>query len=281
MSGDILELHKQLMDSIEELDKQLDSTLDSDTNLQKMFIDEKVTEQKDTIKEVVTGFIAQVKEEPIDAQVGLFYGFQRAFNEAFLKPMKEYVEKQVATLPKPEPLITLDQIPEVAKQRSEAYQSIKQIVDLAGKLMNLDLPMPKMRKGRSGKRGPRKLTFFEWTINETPVDGLKGVVELYPQYGKVGDLTKAMRENKTDSEGKEIPDSGLNLTDPPTRLEYMLPDGNVLVGELNEDKWKLATTAGQTTESTSDDDDLELDDDEEGNGEETSSEVSEENTEAM
>jgi hypothetical protein len=257
MNSDVFEVYTELKGAIDVLDNELDSRLDSGAATRRSFIADKISAVETQVKEVSDDFVTQLSDLDIEVQAGLYLGFVRALNEKFGPTINEWVDKQVVNMPKPTPLITEEEVPAKTKQRSEAYQNIKQLVELAQKFnmpRNEEMVLPKKRTGKSGKRGPRKINFLDWSVGDKSFEDLKAVVAAYPQFDKVSALTKAMRTNKKDAEGNEIPDSGINTTEPGETVEFVLPDGDTLVGIWNQERYDAAIAAPETVPAPDADD---------------------------
>jgi hypothetical protein len=223
------DLYDQMTHSITEIDEKLDSLGDPKTAGKSKIIKEAIEKTKDTWSTIVDTLKTQLSTAPADVQVGVYYGISRGLSDAFSDSTKATVEKIVESQPKVEPMITEEEAKKLQPIRSELYQKLKTLVDMATNFGMADgMELPKKRTGAKGKRGPRAASFITWSIDGVEVEGAKGtlkpVVELYDQYEKVGELTEAMRE------------SGVNLTEPDkegNKLEFTLPDGKLLTGEYD------------------------------------------------
>lgn len=227
MTMDLQNLHDDLHKKIDEIDAKLDSQVDAKTAGKRAIVSDLIDSAKGTWTPVSEQLIGQLGSATEDVQIGVYYGLLRALNSAFSKKLSEAVDKKVEALPEATPadVIPEEVIKELSTARSELYAKVRQLVEMnetfnGGCTMHL----PKRRTGGRGKRGPRAISSFNWTIDETAYENLKAVAEDYDQYEATKDLTKAMRDAKID------------LKNPPDRIEFTLPDGKILVGVKDADK---------------------------------------------
>ena len=222
MSLNLLEMFTESADAIKLIDKKLDSLDGGTASLRSTIIDEKIESTKDNWSKVSESIVSQLAEAPTEVQIGFFYGLARDLNKAYGDIAKKFVDELVATMPKPEPLISQDEVPALTEQRKELYTQVKAIMNMAEAFGDDDfanMENPRRRGGApKGKRGPRALSFFTWSIDDVTFESLKDVTEAVPQYTKVAELRAAMKE------------AGFNLTTPPAEINFTLPDGKVLVG---------------------------------------------------
>lgn len=226
MSVELKALHDQLHTAINEIDDKLDSQADATTAGKRKITNDLIAASESTWKNVSDGLISQLKEAPEDIQIGVYYGLIRSLQSEFGENLSKAVAAKVEAAPKTDvPKLSDEEISALSATRSELYGKLKNLIETA-KNFGLDagMEMAKKRTGKMGKRGPRAISFFNWTVDTKAYDKLKDVIEDYPQYERVGELTKAMRA------------AGLNLTEPGDRLEFTLPDGKILVGVKDESK---------------------------------------------
>ena len=79
-----------------------------------------------------------------------------------------------------------------------------------------------MRRGSTGKRGPRNLSLFTFWIDGDEVDMTIGQIAKENGYDKAGDLTKALRA------------AGFDTKDGDSFSNFKLPNGKVLTGERDD-----------------------------------------------
>lgn len=221
MSLDLQEMWDQLLTTCAEIDEKLDSRSDSKSATKRSIINGYITENEASWKSVVDQFVGQLGELPVEKLAGIYYGIVRGLDSAFSAKVSAHLDSTVESAPKIEPLISEEEVAPLTKIRSDIFSKLKSIKELASTFdQGEDWELPKRRTGAKGKRGKRALSFFTWSVegDDKEYTKLAEIVELYPAYDKVGDLTKAMRE------------AGLNLTKPEGNLEFTLPDGKTLTG---------------------------------------------------
>jgi len=219
---DLLEKYNECSKTLEVLDEQLDSRDGGTGSVKSKIIKDSIEATKANWEVVANNLVEQLSETPDNVKIGFFYGLMRKLEKEYNPVAKKYIDEQIAAAPKVEPLISDTEVPVVTEQRKEIYNQIKAIIAMAEAFSDPDLEKmaaPRRRGGApKGKRGPRAISYFSWSIEDAEFDNLKEVVEALPYYDKVADLTKAIRA------------SGVNLTTPPAQIEFELPNGKVLVG---------------------------------------------------
>jgi hypothetical protein len=235
--SDLKEIHSELMAAIADIDIKLDSLGDAKSAGKRKLVSDRVDSTETVWSPVADRLIEQITAMDPDQIVGVFNGIVRKLNGTFAEQVSSYVETLVESQPASEPLITQDEAKELSSVRSTLYAKAKSVVDLASQFGDETLEMPKKRTGARGKRGPRAISFFTWEINgESVAEELDNLPAIAKKYGfeKGAELTKAMRE------------AGLDLRNPGERLEFTLPNGDVLVG---------INTAAETDEEDEGDED--------------------------
>lgn len=211
--------YRELVDAINSIDEQLDSLTDSKAAGKRSITNQLIEKSKDSWSNVVDQFVGSLSTAPDEVKIGVYFGIVRGLAKELQDDVNAALEKIVSTLPEQKPLIDPADAPELGKTRSDLYAKVKSVIALAEQFGEAEgMEMPKKRTGSKGKRGKRALSYFTWFIGEKEYEKLAEIVDLYDQYEKVADLTKAMRE------------AGLNLTTPEGDLDFTLPDGNILVG---------------------------------------------------
>lgn len=242
--SDILEMHQQLLDTIGEIDEKLDSLDDSSGATKRKVINELVKAQDETSQKVADNIINQLstlQENDPDALVGVLKGFTDKVNAFFKDYVEAHVNEKVESAPKTEPLITPEEADVLSKERSQLYQSIKMVVELAKTMLGEELTMPKTRRGSRGKRGARAMSLMVWSVNGAELDPQPKYKELAISLGFEGskELTAYLKSKDVDTRN---PAGG--------KISVELPNGDVLDGEIPE------------SEEDDDDDDDETSDDE-------------------
>ncbi len=236
---DLKPLFEALKAGIAEVDTKLDSVTGSTASVKAGIINGLVEGSKDSWENVSTKLIEQLTPLDPETQLGFYYGLMRSLDNKYGKDASQHVAKLVEAAPKPEPLLkTEEEIKNAQEERKKLYDRIKTVYEMAeafGDEALSSMELPAKRTGAKGKRGPRALSFVTWTIDGKEFDKLKDVAELYPQFAKVADLTKALREEATgftvkDADGNDVAGKGIDTKTPPERFELNLPDGKTLVG---------------------------------------------------
>lgn len=225
MALDLLQMYKELDTAIKALDEKLDSRDGGSTLLRSKIINDNIASTEANWTNVSNNIIGQLASAPEDVQIGFYFGLVRSLDKAYGDVAKKFVDAKVEAAPKLEPLIREDEVPAITEQRKEVYTKIKAVINMAetfGDDSFTEMENPRRRGGApKGKRGPRAITYFTWTIDDKEYKTLKDVLEDLPVYDKVSELTKAIRA------------TGVNLTVPPAKIEFTLPNGKVLVGINN------------------------------------------------
>ena len=219
--SDLKSIHAELMAAIADIDIKLDSLGDAKSAGKRKIVSDRVEQTETVWSPVADRLIEQIRTMTPDEIVGVFNGIVRKLNGTFQEQVSAYVETLVDTQPASEPLISPEEAKELSGVRSTLYAKVKSVVELAAQFGDEGLEMPKKRTGARGKRGPRAISFFTWEINgESVAEDMDNLPAIAKKYGfeKGAALTKAMRE------------AGLDLRNPGERLEFTLPNGDVLVG---------------------------------------------------
>jgi hypothetical protein len=224
--ADIQEMHQKLLSSINEIDEQLDSLDDSSGATKRKIMNELVRENEEVSDKVAANIISQIttlQESDPDALVGVLKGFIDKVNAHFKEFVDTYVNAKVEASPKQEPLVTAEEAEVLSKERSQLYQSIKMVVELASTIEGIQLEMPKTRRGSRGKRGARAMSLMIWAIDGVELDPQPKYKDLAISVGFEGskELTAFLKSKEIDTRN---PKDG--------KLSVDLPDGRILSGEL-------------------------------------------------
>lgn len=284
MAMDLKALHDQIHAQINDIDSKLDLLVDPATATKRKLTNDLIAAHKGNVlvqttvdpvtnekipvldadgnptplldseghEQIVGGWFGianQLKEKfsdlSVDVQIGVFYGLIREL-DSLRDPLSKELDKMVSEAPAPD--TSEKPTPEQAKQlatiRSDFYGKLKNLIETAKSFgQDEGMVMAKKRTGGRGKRGVRKSTYISWELDAQPIEKLSDIVELYPQFEKRSDLTKAMKV------------AGINLTEPPEKIEFALPDGKLLVGIYSP-------PSGSTGADVDDDEDDDDEDDE-------------------
>ncbi len=208
MAIELQEMYDQLTEAVATLDEQLDSLSDAETAGKRKVTNELVEKYKGTWEAPVTGLVDQLKkmaENNVDEMVGVFNALLRELRSNFNETSDKHVSSIVESQPKTEPMITEAEAKVKSTQRSEAYQQLKSVIELA---QAWEVPgsdtwvMPKPRRGARGKRGKRALSSYDWSIDGTQLTGednsVTGVYKLLG-FDKAKDFTEFLRSNKIET----------------------------------------------------------------------------------
>jgi len=216
---DLKQVYSDLKAAIDAMDEQLDSLTDTKSAGKRVITNQLIEKNKDSWESVVDQFSASLSEAPDEVAIGVYFGIVRGLASKLQDKVNAALDALVASMPEAKPLIDESDAKEIGENRSKVFAQIKSVIALSEQFGEADgMELPKRRTGGRGKRGKRALSYFTWFIGEKEYAKLADVIEVYPQFDKVGTLTAAMR------------DAGLNLTNPEGDLEFTLPDGELLVG---------------------------------------------------
>jgi hypothetical protein len=231
-----MEAHDELHRAIDEIDSTLDLLSDSKAAGKRKITNDLIADAKDSWEPISNSLVEQLEAADEKLQIGVYFGLIRALQNKFSETLGTKVESMVESQPQvAKPDLSEEQIKELSSTRSGLYQKLKSLIEMAESFgQNDGMKMASKRTGAVGPRGPRAISFINWSIEDDEFEKLGDVVTKYDQYEKVSELTKAMRE------------TGINLTKPPARIEFTMPDGRVLVG---------VNTAPAVTENLPDEED--------------------------
>lgn len=250
--NELLTVHDQLHGMIDEIDVKLDSLLDPASTNKNRIISERVEAHKHTSDKAIENIVTQLENSPIDQKIGIYYGLIRGLDSAYKELVTKAVDELVANQPKVEPLITEEQAKELMGVRTDLAGKVKSLIEMATLFGNAEgFREPKKRTGKQGKRGPRALSFYTFSVGEKEYKDLGEVAEAYSQfYSKAAEITAAMRGDKQkrdkntnelvfDDKGKPVMVRGvagednpgfIDTSDPADTFSFTLPNGDVLVG---------------------------------------------------
>lgn len=228
----IVSWYKKLMAQVNVIDEKLDAS--TETATKRKFTNELVSKYEPEWKAPVADRLAsQMNDMEIEQLVGNYYGIVRTLNELYKSRVDNWVASQIENIPVTETETLSDEDKKaLAKERSEVAKQIKTIVDMAVTFNEAEAanpwPLPKSRRGSVGKRGPRALSSYTWTIDGVAPtgkeDSLKGVSGLLG-YPLQKELTAALKA------------AGIDTTSPPEEFTVEL-NGKTVIGakrDIEED----------------------------------------------
>lgn len=212
------EMYDQLMEVINEIDVKLDSLSGGKSASKTKVLNTLVADHSDKWEGAVNDMIAQLETLDEASQAAVYTGFMSKLRKTFDKSVNSYVEGLVDSQPVQEALISPEEAEVLSKKRSEVYQKVKSVVELAD-AFGEEFEMPRIRRGSSGKRGPRNMSLFDYFIDgEEQKDLSIGEIAKANGYEKAAELTDALRKSGFDTkEGTEF-------------TGFALPNGKVLSG---------------------------------------------------
>lgn len=220
--ADLAEIHAQLMETVDEIDTKLDSLTGGKTAGKRKIVNDLMEKHSAKWSQAVNDTVAFVQQQDPEVQAAVVSAFMSELRKNFDKGVSNYIEALVDSQPVQEPLITEEEAAVLSTQRSELYQKIKAIVQLAETVDEGPFDMPKMRRGSTGKRGPRNLSLFTFWIDGDEVDMTIGQIAKENGYDKASELTKALRE------------SGFDTRDGDSFEDFELPNGKLLSGQRDD-----------------------------------------------
>lgn len=256
MSLDIKEIHDKLHDAITEYDRLLDSRQDPTTAGKTKIINDRIAATSESSAKIVENLTNQLKDQPVDVQIGIYFGIVRGLDSTFKAPVDAAIANLILSQPKVEPLITEDEEKDILKRRNEMAAKVKQLLEMASfvdeETASQMHEAPK-RSNRQGKRGKRALSLYKFYVGDKEFTSLKEVVEAYSSsYEKVADLTRSMRGDTSEmKDGKEVWTRGQLSTDNPTYIDTTNPPATFTFTLANGD---VLEAVGPSTEEDDDDD---------------------------
>ena len=220
---ELRDIYTQMMGAVEEIDTKLDSLSGGKTAGKRKIVNDLVEKHSSVHNQAVNDTIAFIEQQDAEIQAAVVNAFQTALRKNFDKEVNAYIEGLVDSQPVQEPLVSEEEAAVLSGQRSELYQQIKSIAAVAESIgEGDDFELPKMRRGSTGKRGPRNLSLFTFWIDGEEVDMTIGQIAKENGYDKASELTKALRAN------------GFDTKDGDSFADFFLPNGKVLTGERDD-----------------------------------------------
>jgi len=244
----VLQWYKRSMSEIKDIDELLDAGSDAATK--RKFTSERVSQfevnWKPVFEKLDPQLDAMIENGEFDKLVGAYTGLIRALQSKFSKPIEQYVTEQVEAQPKSEDTLTDDQKKELGVTRSELAKKVKTLVDMAGNFGEYEPDNPwalPKRRGAVGKRGPRALSLYTWTVDGNSLpdddDNQSGVAEAVG-LGKSSALTAALKE--IDVEGKDGKTVKFDTTNPPDQFTVEVNGHTITGARLSEEEEEVEQT---------------------------------------
>jgi hypothetical protein len=220
---ELKDMYDQLIEVIEEIDTKLDSLTGGKSSSKTKIVNELTKKHETSWNPAVNDMIAQLETLDPETQAAVYNGFVSSLRKQFEKSVNSYVEGLVDSQPVQQPLISEEEAEVLSKKRSEVYQKVKSIVEVAA-TFDEDYDMPRIRRGSTGKRGPRNMSLFTFFIDGVEVDATIGQIAKDNGYDKAAELTDALRASGFDTKGGSEIES------------FELPNGKILSGVREDDE---------------------------------------------
>lgn len=218
-------VYDQMMEAIADIDTQVDSLTGGKSAGKRKVTSDLVVANQELCDNATTMIVGQLTDEKYsdEQRVALYSAIVSGLKAKFEESTSAYVSAIVDTQPEQLPLVTPEEAAVLSTQRSALYQKVKSIVDIQQSLGGEEWDMPKMKRGSSGKRGPRNLSLFTWSLDGEEIDETIGNIAKANGYDKASELTKALREGAT------VP-AEFDTREGDTLTSFTLPNGKVLSG---------------------------------------------------
>jgi hypothetical protein len=249
-NGSFIDIYYTLMETLKEIDVQLDAAGDQKAAGKRKITNDLVEEFKDVWEPVVANLSKQLEAFEPNKRAGVYNGFVRALTKAFADETSAYVETLVPAEAEQTETVSPETLASLQKTRSELYAQVKAIVNIAKQLDGTELEMPARRYGGVGKRGKRALSNYTFTVDGAEFKNLSEVAKSNG-YEKAAELTKALRDAKIDT------------TNPPKDFQFTLPNGKTLSAHDNRSDEERAADAVEAA-ANPEPDDVPDEDDENG-----------------
>jgi hypothetical protein len=251
--ADLRSIYESGMQNVQEIDTKLDSLTDQETAGKRKVSNDLIEATRSEWEGFLASAVKQMENMEPEILSGVYLALQRGLKDKFDAPTNEFITTKVADMPPVQPLISEDEAEELRKVRSNLYQQVKSVRELALQIGEAteddpEWKMPKMRRGAHGKRGKRALSYYEWFFNGEEIEDVNTVrdVAAHLGYSKAADFTAALRE------------AGIDTRNPPTpQFEFNHPSGVVVTAVREEDE------NGDEDEDTEDIEDEDVEDSEE------------------
>jgi hypothetical protein len=172
----------------------------------------------------------QKNQEDPNLLVGYVTGFIKEINDNFKESIDKFLTEQVEARKNDAPVVSDDEVAGLTTDRKELveqYKVLRQILEMFGHDVST-IPEPKKRTGSRGKRGPRVLTNFSFSI-----DG-KERTSSQNSLSSIANTVCADLNWKTADLKNWLAEQGLDFQNPEDSWEFTLPNGKVISGVIME-----------------------------------------------
>jgi len=243
-----------LKGQIDEIDEKLDAAAGSQTAGRRALTNSLIKDNQETVDKLASQmtevFNRMRTEKPVEFFVGVYSGVLREVAKSFDDTVKEYLDSQVEKVKENTPSFTEEELKGLSEDRKDLakkWRGIREILEM----MEEDLEgveEPKRRTGSHGKRGPRKISLFTWSV-----DGVRQAAEV--------DTLAGVAASNGYENAKELRDAlntaGVDTKNPPDQISFSLKNGKTLTGVK-----KAVDTEDDTEEDEDEDEDSEESDSE-------------------
>jgi hypothetical protein len=221
---------------IETIDQQLDAASGSESAGKRALVNALVAENENVWKKPADSLVNSLnKIEDVAIRTAAFHGVVKALNDSFKDQIEEFLAKEVEARKSDAVVVPPEEIETLSTSRKnlvEQYKALRNILEMFGQDVTT-VPEPKKRTGARGKRGPRVLQGYNYSI-----DGK----ERSASQNSLSSIANTVCSDlgwKTVDLRNFLTEQGIDLTDPPETFSVTLPNNHVLAavrGEEDEDE---------------------------------------------
>lgn len=230
-------------DEIDAIDSKLDSVSGGADSGKRALANQIASETSASWKKVADNLVTNLGkiEDPNDL-TGAVTGLIKAVNDSFKESIDKYLTEQVEARKSDAPAVSDSEIDELTSSRKELvdqYKALRQILEMFGNDVSA-IPEPKKRTGSRGKRGPRVLTNYSFSV-----DG-KERTSSQNSLSSIANTVCSDLNWKTLDLKNWLGEQGLDFQNPPEEFSYTLPNGKVLSAvavEVDDDEVDDTETA--------------------------------------
>lgn len=247
------DMYKNFTATINDIDEVLDAAQGGRAAGKRAILNGLVSENQDAVDNAVnefSNFLDSIEDE--NTRAAIYHGVVKGLGKKYDGTVESVLENLVKDVPEAPP-VPEDKQKEMAEMRKILWDKVKsarEFLQMVGANPE-DYPLPKTRRGGRGKRGARAISQYTWSLDGEKLTGdADSLLAISKSLGfeKKSQLTALMKASPgKDEAGVDIP--GLNLTDPPDPIDFVLsvensPDGRehslhgvrkVVNEEANED----------------------------------------------
>lgn len=220
-------------DEISEIDEKLDAASGNEQAGKRALSNRIAEETKSQWEDPVSNIVSSFNQiEDLTVLIGAINGLQKLLKDNFGEKTEAYLKEQVEASKKDAPQVSADEVEQLLNNRKDLvnqYRALKNMLDVFG-IDSSSVPEPKKMTGSRGKRGPRVLTNYAFSIDGKELsasqNSLSAVANNICKDIAGGWKVKDLREFLTAQ--------GIDLTNPPSEFEVTLPNNKVLGAKVVE-----------------------------------------------